>query len=87
MQNEVGKMACLDPNTLSQVIRGLEQKELVRREALEDKRAKKTILTSKGASLVKKALPKVELEDQDFFKKLTKAELKLLVKLCQKLNF
>jgi DNA-binding MarR family transcriptional regulator len=38
----IGKMAGLDRNIVSQIIRGLEQKELITREKSSDERAKKT---------------------------------------------
>lgn len=63
----IGKMAGLDPNTVSQIIRGLEKKELIMRERSTDGRAKNPILTIKGSDILKRALPAVETKDAEFF--------------------
>ena len=44
-QAAIGKMVCLDPNTTSQIIKGLEQKGLVERQPSSDGRAKNPLLT------------------------------------------
>lgn len=81
----VGKMAGLDPNTVSQIIRGLEQKELVIREKSSDGRAKNPILTEKGSKILKKALPAVEKKDEEFFSKLTTKERESMMTFFHKL--
>lgn len=84
-QASVGKMAGIDPNTTSQIIRGLEKKELVLRESSSDGRVKNPSLTKKGKEVLSKALPSVESEDQYFFNSLSKTELESLLKMFQKL--
>jgi DNA-binding MarR family transcriptional regulator len=81
----IGKMAGLDPNTVSQIIRGLEQKELITREQSSDGRAKNPILTKKGSTLLKKALPAVESKDAEFFHQLNEEELTCMIGIFQKL--
>jgi MarR family transcriptional regulator, organic hydroperoxide resistance regulator len=67
-QAEVSGRSGVDPMTTSQVIRNLEARELVARAAsAEDKRAQRVTLTTAGRALVRKALPKVEKADADFF--------------------
>lgn len=84
-QVAVGKMAGLDPNTTSQIIRGLEQKELIIREQSEDSRAKNPFLTKKGKAILQKALPAVEEEDARFFNSLNSEEIQQLINLFHKL--
>ncbi len=66
-QVEIGKKASLDPNTTSQILRGLEKKGLLTREGQMDQRSKNPFLTSKGQSILQKALPAVEEKDREFF--------------------
>ncbi len=84
-QAAIGKMAGLDPNTTSQIIRGLEKKELIKREASSDGRAKNTKPTTQGTELLTQALPAVEQEDSKFFKVLSPQELEKLVRIFQKI--
>ena len=84
-QAKVGKIAGLDPNTTSQIIGGLEKKELVIREPSSDGRVKNPLLTEKGKAVLSKALPAVELEDQYFFNSLSKSEMVSLLMMFQKL--
>jgi DNA-binding MarR family transcriptional regulator len=85
-QAAIGKLAGLDPNTASQILKGLEQKELIERMQSTDARAKHPKLTSKGQAVLTNALPAVEKQDAEFFNTLTKEELKQLVQLFHKLN-
>ena len=85
-QAAVGKLAGLDPNTMSQIIKGLEQKKLIERIQSSDARAKHPKLTSKGHAILTRALPTVEKQDAEFFNTLTKKELQKLIQLFQKLN-
>lgn len=85
-QASIGKMAGLDPNTTSQIIRGLEQKGLIQRKTSSDGRAKNPFLTRKGTDILAKALPAVERTDAQFFKTLTKKELMQAIKIFQKLT-
>lgn len=85
-QAMIGKMACLDPNTTSQIIRGLEKKEFIKREASSDGRAKNPLLTDAGRQVLKKALPAVEEEDGRIFDVLTKREMESLLSIFKKLS-
>ena len=84
-QIAIGKMAGLDPNTTSQIIKGLEQKGILKRAPSCDGRAKNVSLTAKGTEMLKKAIPAVEMADTTFFNSLTKHEESSLIDLFQKL--
>jgi DNA-binding MarR family transcriptional regulator len=84
-QVAIGKMAGLDPNTNSQIIKGLESKELIKRIQSSDGRAKNVSLTPKGSRILSRALPAVEQEDAKFFNTLTKKESRSLISIFQKL--
>ena len=84
-QVAVGKMAGLDPNTNSQIIKGLEQKELIKRAQSSDGRAKNVSLTQTGSHILNQALPAVETADSHFFNLLSTKELNLLTQTFQKL--
>lgn len=84
-QAAIGKMAGLDPNTISQIIKGLEQKEMINRIQSSDARAKNVSLTRKGSSILDQALPAVENADLCFFTLLDAKELNLLIQTFQKL--
>lgn len=84
-QAAVGKMAGLDPNTVSQIIKGLEKKALLLREKSSDGRAKNPLLTKKGKELLKRAMPAVEARDGDFFKSLRGKEMDDTIGIFQKL--
>ncbi len=81
----VGKMVRLDPNTVSQIIKGLEKKEFITREKSSDGRAKNPILTTKGLDILKKAIPIVENKDVEFFYNLTKEEREFIIGIFHKL--
>ena len=81
-QIEIGKMANLDPNTTSQILRGLEAKDFITR-IRADERSKNPILTVKGYQVLQKALPAVEKADQEFFKLLNSQQANELVKLIK----
>lgn len=67
-QAEISSRSGVDPMTTSQVIRNLEARDLVSRAAsAEDKRAQRVTLTTGGRALVRKAQPRVEKADADFF--------------------
>jgi DNA-binding MarR family transcriptional regulator len=85
-QAAIGKLAGLDPNTASQVLKGLEKKKLIERIQATDARAKHPKLTSKGQAILTCALPAVEKQDAEFFKILTKNGLQQLIQIFQKLN-
>lgn len=84
-QADIGKMAKLDPNTISQIIKGLEQKTLIKREPSSDGRAKNPILTSKGRQILALAMPEVEMADAEFFNVLSAQEKTSFLGLFQKL--
>jgi len=85
-QAAIGKMAGLDPNTTSQIIKGLEKKDLIKRETSSDGRAKNPKLTTKGNELLAKSLPAVENADNQFFNILSAKELENLVRVFQKIT-
>ena len=85
IQAAIGKMAGLDPNTVSQIIRGLEKKKLIIREKSSDGRAKNPILTKKGSDILKRAMPAVETEDAGFFHNLTTEERECMIDIFKKL--
>lgn len=84
-QAAIGKMAGLDPNTTSQIIKGLEQKELIKRDKSSDGRAKNVSLTSHGTTILSRAMPAVEETDAKFFSILTEQEVSNLLGIFQKL--
>jgi DNA-binding MarR family transcriptional regulator len=77
-QAEVGQLAGLDPNTTSQILRGLEKKSIIQRIALQDERSKNPVLTEQGKNMLAQALPIVEKIDIQFFNTLNDLELKQL---------
>lgn len=85
-QTAIGKLAGLDPNTLSQILKGLEKKRIIKRIQSTDGRAKNVFLTPKGADQLNQALPAVEAADAHFFNPLSSKELDLLIKAFQKLT-
>jgi DNA-binding MarR family transcriptional regulator len=85
-QAVVGKMAGLDPNTMSQILRGLEAKKLIKRTPSIDSRAKNPMLTIKGSQVLVQALPAVEKADTQFFKELTEQETKTMLTVFQNLK-
>ena len=85
-QAAVGKMAKLDPNTISQIMRGLELKKWIKRKQSADVRAKNPLLTLQGTEILKKALPVVEKADSQFFNVLNAKEMTAMLALFQKLT-
>lgn len=84
-QMAVGKMAGLDPNTISQIMRGLEVKKLIKRVPSSDPRAKNPLLTTQGGKTLAIALPAVEKADAQFFDALTRQETEVMIRFFQKL--
>ncbi|MDR1159817.1 MAG: MarR family winged helix-turn-helix transcriptional regulator [Syntrophomonadaceae bacterium] len=67
-QTSVAKMADMDVMSVSQIIRGLEEKGYLLRTANpKDTRANAVRLLGKGQKAIKRALPIVEKIDEDFF--------------------
>jgi MarR family transcriptional regulator, organic hydroperoxide resistance regulator len=85
-QAAIGKLAGLDPNTISQILRGLEIKRLIKRVQSSDVRAKNPLLTTQGSEVLARALPAVESADVQFFKTLTHQEAKDMLSIFQKLT-
>ncbi|MCH9620607.1 MAG: hypothetical protein S4CHLAM20_00070 [Chlamydiia bacterium] len=86
-QSSLGIMANIDPNTVSQIIKGLENKKLIIRKKSDDGRIKNPFLTKKGSLLVEKSLPRVEEKDSLFFNHLSQTDLNHLTRIFQKLIF
>ena len=84
-QAAIGTMAGLDPNTISQILKGLELKKLITREQSSDARAKNPILTATGNALLGQALPTVESIDAQFFNSLNHKEMEEMMRAFQKL--
>lgn len=84
-QAALGKMAGLDPNTISQIVKGLEQKKFIVREYSSDKRVKNPLLTTEGHEILTRALPAVEAADTQFFNILTSKEMGDTIKIFHKL--
>ncbi len=84
-QGAVGKLAGLDPNTTSQVIRGLEVKKLIKRGVSADQRVKKPTLTARGQTVLTEAMPAVEKANAEFFSVLAEPESHELIRMFQKL--
>lgn len=67
-QVSIAKMADMDVMSASQIIRGLEKKEFIKRTTNpEDSRANSVILLPKGQEMVRLAIPIVEKIDEEFF--------------------
>ena len=84
-QSDIGKSAGLDPNTTSQILRGLEIKNLIKRTRSLNERSKNPSLTELGLDILFKALPAVEKADTQFFESLSPKNTNDLVKLFQKI--
>lgn len=77
-QAAIGRQASLDPNTTSQILRGLQAKDLIERSRAIDERSKCSSLTLKGSQKLKEALPAVEKADAHFFSALNLNEINAL---------
>jgi DNA-binding MarR family transcriptional regulator len=84
-QVEVSRATGLDVNTISQVVRGLEAKKLIKRVQKIDERSKNPLLTELGSEILTKTLPAVEKADAEFFAVLAMEETEKVVALFQKL--
>ncbi len=85
-QIDISKAAGLDPNTTSQILRGLEAKKFIKRARSLNERSKNPSLTDNGFNVLEKALPAVEKADSKFFKLLTNQEIDALVKIFRKIK-
>lgn len=84
-QIDIGRMAALDPNNTSQILRSLEAKKFINRKHSVDERSKNPVITDLGWAVLTKALPAVEQADAQFFSKLMDSEVNTMVQLFQKL--
>jgi DNA-binding MarR family transcriptional regulator len=84
-QLDVSKTSGLDPNTTSQILRGLEAKNFITRTRSLNERSKNPSLTELGSKILNKALPAVEKTDSDFFSFLNEQEIIDLMSIFQKL--
>lgn len=67
-QVNLAKMADMDVMSVSQILRGLEEKEFIKRITNpKDSRANTIVLLPKGQEMTKLAVPIVEQIDEDFF--------------------
>lgn len=67
-QASIAKMADMDVMSVSQIVRGLEKNEFIKRTSNpKDSRANTVILLPKGEEIVRLALPVVEKVDDEFF--------------------
>lgn len=70
-QIDISKASGLDPNTTSQVLRGLEKKKLIKRLRSVNERSKSPQVTPLGNERLAHAMPAVEHADEKFFSILT----------------
>lgn len=84
-QAAIGKLAGLDPNTMSQIFAGLEKKKLIKRTISSDGRARNPQTTKNGDEVLARALPAVEQADREFFDEITHNDLDGLVSVFQKM--
>ena len=84
-QIDISRTAGFDPNTTSQILRGLEAKKLIKRTRSLNERSKSPMLTTLGAEVLSQALPVVESTDQFFFDRLNEDEMAQFMFLFAKL--
>lgn len=84
-QLDISKISGLDPNTVSQIFRGLETKNFIQRTRSVTERGKNPKLTDQGSKVLAKALPAVEKADARFFRSLNQEEIYILIALFQKI--
>ena len=69
-QIAVSRLSGLDPNTVSQILRGLQAKGVLMRTASQEGKRKTPVLTAEGVDRLSHALPAVEQADTEFFSSL-----------------
>ncbi|MBP6870303.1 MarR family transcriptional regulator [Candidatus Babeliales bacterium] len=84
-QIDISRTVGLDPNTTSQILRGLEKKKLIKRTRSLNERSKSPILTTIGLDVLTQALPAVEATDQFFFDRLNESEMAQFMYVFKKL--
>lgn len=82
----ISKASGLDPNTTSQILRGLELKNFIQRTRSLNEKSKNPSLTDLGYKVIEKALPAVEKTDAKFFESLTVREQEECIEIFQKLK-
>lgn len=85
-QSDVSYATGLDPNTTSQILRGLEKKKLIKRQKSLNERSKNPFLTDEGLAVLDNAIPSVEESDTQFFEVLSIKEQEILFAIFQKLG-
>lgn len=80
-QIDISRTAGFDPNTTSQILRGLEKKKLIKRMRSLNERSKNPVLTDIGKEILIQALPAVEATDQFFFDRLNQHEMAQFVQI------
>jgi len=88
-QVELARHTSIDVNTISQILRLLEKKELIKRtNKIDNEKSKYPKLTDLGYQTLKPAVQAVENADNEFFKKLSFKELTTFKSIASKLiNF
>lgn len=84
-QAKIGKHAGLDPNTTSQILRGLQSKQLIDRLRSSDERSKHPILTPAGTAILTRAFPAIEQVNAKFFASIDAIEKPLIINTLRKL--
>lgn len=84
-QIDISRTAGLDPNTTSQILRGLEKKKLIKRTRSLNERSKSPVLTTIGVNVLTQAVPAVEATDQFFFDRLNENEMAQFMYVFKKL--
>lgn len=85
-QIDIANQAGLDPNTTSQILRGLEAKKLIMRLQTKNERNKNPVLTEEGAKALKEAMLAVERVNTQFFAPLKANQSELVAALQKLLN-
>ncbi len=85
-QIDISRATGLDPNTTSQILRGLEVKHFIKRTRSLNERNKNPALTELGSKKLNESLPAVEKADVIFFESLSKMEIRSFIKVFQKLK-
>lgn len=86
-QRDLAQQIVKTTGNITTVIDNLEKNDLVRREReAKDRRYFMVVLTAKGSKLIKKIYPTHAKQIEQVMKRLTKAELEKLKKICAKLE-
>jgi len=77
-QEEIGRLAVLDPKTTAHLLRSLQVKGLIEASHITDEKNKFPLLTTTGAKMLTKALPVVECSDAAFFASIDQKNSKIV---------